>query len=147
MSATIQLLADRSLSIASAVTIVLAVAAIAVVVCSSPLHRERMAGLGIVSSAVVFVLMLVPLPGPVGRLVPSLAYEQDGHGVTRPEEKTLPVESPAIPPVQVSPPVAPLEPIVAFTAISLPLIKDPLSMAGSRLGLGRQAAAEADGCA
>ena len=61
------ILVERGPAIAIATTAVLGVAALVVVISRNPLHRERTAAIGIASAALAFVLMLVPLPGPVGQ--------------------------------------------------------------------------------
>ncbi len=72
MNALLELLAERCVAIGVAVTAVLVVTALALACSRNPLHRERTASWGIVGAALAFVLMLVPMPGPVGQLSESL---------------------------------------------------------------------------
>lgn len=72
MNSILAILGERGPAIAIATTAVLGMAALVVILSRNPLHRERTAAIGIASAAVAFVLMLVPLPGPVGQLASLL---------------------------------------------------------------------------
>jgi len=72
LNSFLAILGERGPAIAIATTAVLGMAALVVVLSRNPLHRERTAAIGIASAAMAFVLMLVPLPGPVGQLASLL---------------------------------------------------------------------------
>ena len=91
MSVLLEPLAARCLAIVLAVTTVLSVAVLAVVASRNPLRRERSAEIGIVAGALAFVLVLVPVPGPVGQWTAALQTQEAVE-----ERSSLPFENPPV---------------------------------------------------
>jgi len=88
VNSLIALLAERALALGIAVTVVLGCAALAVTVSGNPLFRQRAAELGIAGATLSFLLLLLPLPGPIGQL--SLSLHKKAESVSVREQESLP---------------------------------------------------------
>ncbi|KAA3605557.1 MAG: hypothetical protein DWQ01_19770 [Planctomycetota bacterium] len=67
MNPLFDLLVRQGIAVAFAVTAMLGLGALIAMLSRNPLHRERAAEFGIIGAALAFLLVLLPLPGPVGQ--------------------------------------------------------------------------------